>query len=99
MTRHVLLFRDRSDGTEESGQTRRHSSIDEERLLSSVTLQPPLSRNTDKPHSLPPPSADPYEWLLTQAGFTSTSIPVLKYDYVNLDSLALELADHRNFHG
>ena len=44
-------------------------------------------------------SCDPYEHLLAGAGFVCTSIPVLKYDFINLDQLAQEMADHDKFDG
>ena len=91
MTRHVVLFRDRGEASEESSQRQRQFSVDEDSFTSSSDI-------SSSPHP-PPPSADPYEWLFASAGFASTSIPVLKYDFVNLDRLAGELADFDKFRG
>ena len=92
MTRHVVLFRDRGEASEESSQRQRQFSVDEDSFTSSSDISSSL-------HPPPPPSADPYEWLFASAGFASTSIPVLKYDFVNLDRLAGELADFDKFRG
>ena len=112
--RHVILFRDPGENQEEAIRSRLHSSLSttsdegahpERGRITSEKLSTPESfthhppSHPKEPTLVDPFPTDPYELLLSAAGISCSSIPVLKYEFINSSTLAEELTRYEEFQG
>ena len=108
----VILFRDPGDTIEVDARVKSISTSSDPRDLDRSGPNLEFSSSPESPalcaavsHPPPPPlpresdTADPYERLLSAAGISFASIPVLAYEFVNLQFLAEELTRPEKFQG